>query len=229
MRRYSLNPSILTVCVLAVIVTLVGCVSPSSYHTARTVDSGETEILLALEGSGSTSDFSDGVQVQHPSLHIRRGVADTIDLGLSAGSTGTGLDANFMLAESDEIAFSVNPYGGVAGVWELFRDDGAAREDVVLATAQLGIFVDVAAADSVTLTLGGKPGVFHQMEWSGFGESERQRMRGYYVAGSAGMRIDLENEMHLFPEVNVLWMDDIQPGDLPVDGVIITVGMGLGF
>ena len=216
--------------VVALLLLSTACVNPSSYHTARTVEPGETEITVALAGMASTDDAVEGVRIHHPSLHLRRGLASQVDLGLSAGSLGTGVDVNFMAVDTDAFSLAVNPTASVAGMREMFMGDSF-REHFLLSMSYLGILADIHATDDLTLTLGAKPGVVNTLFWgggSGGSSTDRERETALMFAGSLGAKIDLDGR-HLFPEVNVVWIDDFDEGAPSDDGLTIIVGVGFGF
>lgn len=73
--------------------------SVSEYHTARTIDEGDTEIGVMMEASGNAHSGWDGVHIDTPQLRVRQGATDEIDVGLRAGSYGIGADVNYMYFE----------------------------------------------------------------------------------------------------------------------------------
>lgn len=193
------------------------CVNTGSYHTAKPVEADTTEMGMALEVYKQTEE--EGFILTEPRVNVRRGISDQTDFGFTAGSFGAGADINQLLSDSDGVAFSINPNLRLATTQVFGGDDFGGDEDVTTITAFAGLLVDIAAGDDATFTLGFKPG-FVRVSEEGDGANE------VFLAGSAGMRIDLdaEGQAHLFPEVNISKiMDEF------AEGVLITFGLGFGF
>lgn len=215
--------------VVTLLLASTACVNVSSYKTARPVEQGETQISVALEGTGTTGDNRGGVYVPHGRLNLRRGLSDSMDLGLTAGSFGTGVDLNFLLVGDDGFALSASPYVGVAGATEFFGD--GPQEDLMSATAYLGLFADIDLSPELTVTLGAKPGLYTMIAWTEevSGDVERERINAFLVGGSLAVKIDLNEYYYLMPELNVVWIEDSDGMEFVADDLNITFGIALGF
>lgn len=82
-----------------------GCISVSEYHTARTIDDGDTEIGVVMEASGEARSGHSGMYIDTPQLRVRQGASEEFDFGLRAGSYGLGADVNYMFYETREREF----------------------------------------------------------------------------------------------------------------------------
>lgn len=189
-----------------------GCLSTSSYHTARPVEEGVTEMGASLELAGSIGD-GEGISVTHPEVHVRRGISELADFGLSGGYTGTRADFNYMIVDSEPLAMSINP--SLRLNWQgFFGVDDVEAESTMTWTPMLGLLTDFAASEELTFTLGLKPGLLHQ-------RIPDQSETIWFVAASIGARIDLD-AVHFFPEVNIVIVED-------VDDFLWTFGVAVGF
>jgi hypothetical protein len=82
-------------CLLAAVSSL-GCTSPNTYATARTVAPGKFVHTVAAEGIGYHSVDGTGGFPILPTYALRVGVVDRIDVGARLGSlTEIGIDAKF--------------------------------------------------------------------------------------------------------------------------------------
>ncbi|MFU8804945.1 MAG: hypothetical protein ACNA8W_14120 [Bradymonadaceae bacterium] len=204
-----------------------GCLTTSSYHTARPVAPGTTEMGVAVEMQGSFAEEADGILVTHPRVNVRRGLIPHADLGLSAGSHGTGLDFNYMLVDLDIMAFSINPSVGLQWQGIYGRDDSgpfgtdtSTNTNQTIWTPMLGLLADFAPAEILTITFGIKPGFVRFTESQG-GSSNSESYN--FLATSLGARISF-SDFHLFPEFNL-----IKVFDDDIEDMSWTFGMGLGF
>ncbi len=197
-----------------------------TYHTAQPVAEGETEMGFAVEMLKHTDE--DGAFVPHPRIQVRRGVNEEMDIGFSAGSHGVAGSANFLLSDDGQTAISISPYlglstnrhfggddsfgGGVAD--PTFQVGGFFSENYMLLSVTPMVLLDLTVADDTTITFGGKPGLVYARE-DGFGSSQLM------IGLSGGVKFDLGN-WHLFPEFNAVKVEDM-------DGLLLTVGLGVGF
>lgn len=207
------------------LVVLSGCVSVSSYHTARPVEEGDTEIGVVLETAGSPD--SEGVTMSSPRLNVRRGATEELDIGLRAGSFGFGADLNYMFLDTRWLAVSLSPAINYDGAyWFGGDDDGQSDGELDIGTTQqtlltyyASLLADVASGERATLTLGIKGGAISQPGDEDAGvDSEHAPFFGF----SSGVKINIDG-VDLMPEVNTVYVASA-PGQ-----VFWTAGLGILF
>lgn len=205
-------------CLFCLVVFSAGCVSTSSYHTARPIEEGTTEIGLAVEGGTAFRDPNSGIVVTRPRVMARRGLTSQSDFGFSGGPSGTSFDYNYMFVDASPFVLSINPTLYLN--WEAFLpfDDRAAETGLVLVPI-LALLADLEASEKVTITLGLKPGLVRE---SGSSGGESSAVTSAIVAGSIGLRLET-GAVAILPEVNLIY--SLEERDNP----LLTVGIGLTF
>ena len=189
--KFNFAPHVVSLSLLGAL-AVTGCFSLSSYHTARSIEPGTTEIGLAMEVLGVPDE--EGAFVTHPMLFARKGISEKMDIGIAAGHFGTNFDLNYMVVETDEFVLSVNPNLTVA-MLTFLSVDGLDTAGSIL-TPGLYVLGDIPVADTFTFTTGVKVARYMSNE-EGFTESL------LLLGGSLGARIQFSS-FHLFPEVNLL-------------------------
>jgi hypothetical protein len=114
------------------LVMLTGCPNPNTYGTPRTIAPGKVQIVASLEGVGlsdtqvTTTPAANGTTTQTvpysfyaptlPSVGVRVGVADSVDLGFRfADLSSLGVDGKFNFLRSRVFDMAVDP--GVQGAY----------------------------------------------------------------------------------------------------------------
>ena len=194
-----------------------GCMSTSSYHTARPIEEGTTEMGMALEMGGAIGEDADsGVLITHPRVVARRGLTENADLGFSGGNYSTGVDFNYMLVDAEPMTLSLNP--SLTMTWEAYIGDRDGDDSSLILMPLLGLLVDIAPDERFTFTGGIKPGIYYQSTRTGqFSETDTS----WLFAFSVGARIDLE-AFFIFPEFNFIKVQD-------EDDLFWTFGVAFGF
>jgi hypothetical protein len=83
---------------------LVGCASPNTYATARTLAPGDVTHTVAAEGIGFHGSQGSGALPIIPSYVFRVGVVDRVDFGARIGSLteiGADIKVNFLRGPLD--------------------------------------------------------------------------------------------------------------------------------
>lgn len=227
-KRQGIRISVATTPVaLALLAT--GCLSTSTYRTAEPVAEGEREVGLALEIDTVVGDDDwDDTVLTHPRLHARRGFAENMDFGLTAGIAGTGFDINALLVEEGSLALSLNPSQSFAFVQDFGDDDDFFDLEFsrLHSTTVLGVLADARLSDNATLTGGFKPGLFFSSVDEG---DSRDNEAELFLAGSVGLELGIGDDMHIFPELNIARVVTGDAPEWPEDGTFIKFGVALGF
>lgn len=105
-------------------VTLTGCPNPNTYGTPRTIAAGKVQVVASLEGVGLSDTQTTGTGNQTytfyaptlPSVGVRVGVADSVDLGFRFSNlTSLGVDGKFNFLRTPAFDMAVDP--GVQGAY----------------------------------------------------------------------------------------------------------------
>ncbi|MFW5966516.1 MAG: hypothetical protein ACOCV2_03305 [Persicimonas sp.] len=169
-----------------------GCPSFSTLHTATPVEEGETEMTLSASYLGmgaSDAETGDSVNFSVPTFEVagRHGLSPDLDVGAKIYPIGMGVDVNYAFLNEPNFALSANPYVG------LTRAGNAGY-----GFALLNLLADVAKTESVSATLGLKPGVLY-----GFGGGSASASP--VVGGMAGVKLGLSDSFSIMPNVDVLY------------------------
>lgn len=90
----SMHRATATVALLSAL--LYGCPDPNTYGTPRTLDPGDLQVQVSASGFVGVASGSAGVTANVPSIGIRAGVVDRLDVGARlVGMTGLGTDAKW--------------------------------------------------------------------------------------------------------------------------------------
>lgn len=175
-----------------------GCPSFSTLHTATPVDEGETEMTLSASylGAAASTGSGDSLNLSVPTFEIagRHGLSPQLDVGAKLYPIGGAFDVNYAVLNEPNFAFSVNPYLGLTRA-------GSAGYGFAL----LNLLADVAKAESVTATLGLKPGVSYSFGGGAAGAAP-------VIGGMAGIKLGLSDSFSMMPNVDVLFpMGDTGP------------------
>lgn len=204
-----------TLAIVALLVLSTGCISVSSYHTARPIKTGTTEVGVAMELTGVVD--GDGAFMTAPRLNVRRGASEHFDIGLTAGGFGFGMDFNYLLTDSGSFALSINP----ALNWDGFYSFGTGSagdlgpDQYTLLTYYAALLADLGSSEAVAFTLGVKGGLVSQL---GEGINDPHTA---FLGGSAGVKV-LVDGIYLLPELNLIYL-------LDQDELAWTLGLGLHF
>lgn len=199
-----------------------GCISISSYHTARPIKPGDTEIGIVMEMAGVNE--AEGIIMNSPQLNVRRGATNTLDVGLRAGGFGFGLDANYLFFDNSSIALSINPAINWDGRYIFGIDEPSPGNEngglidstsYTLLTTYAALLADLGSMEYLAITLGLKGGLVSQL-----GEDASDSPT-YFVGGSLGVKVFLDG-IYLIPEVNLIYLTDAEQ-------MAWTAGMGLMF
>ncbi len=201
---------------LTVSVFATGCFSVSSYHTARPVQAGTTEIMVAVSGFGTLESDGSGVSYSSPRLNVRRGISSDSDFGLTAGEFGLGFDYNHLLINSRTFALSFDPYIGILtqGVFGGDTNRAAADRSNTALTVYMGLLADVVSSNAATVTLGAKLGALANLNDGGDTTG--------FTAGSIGIKFNADT-ISIMPELTMIFPLEDKSGN------IWTAGVGIGF
>ena len=214
-----MKPGLFQYAIIALVLTFgAACMSTASYHTAQPIEPGTSQVGVAMEAEFYRIEGETARLIAHPRVNGRYGIDEQLDIGVTAGHFGTSGDINFMVHGDDAVAVSLNPRVGVSN---MMISEGSDSERETSVSLVAGLLFDIAMGDAMTMTLGAKPGYIRVTESFGGGS---QSESDTFIAGSVGMKIDLDESSHLFPEVNVVRFSEDGESMLQ-----ITAGIGLGF
>lgn len=197
------------------LLTLAGCFSTATLHTARPITPGSWQGGVALGSSVNRGPSDDG---WIPSLEaqLRYGCHERLDAGIHLTNfTSLGIDANVALLLGERSALSIDPcaqwYGPVRYYW-------------------LPVLLDFYTREDLTLTASVRPGYMDVR--ADFDEDEDEVFPFDDVRTSAnllglGLAAHCRTGAHtcLVPELGVTWID-------PEDGdrfVVYSVSLGFVF
>ena len=187
LRRFAL------LCVLVPALFATGCISYTTLHTARSVDEGETQVVLA-PGVFGLDTGDDNAFLPTTEVAVRHGFSENFDLGFKLFPLGLAVDGNYTVINEESFALSVDPYLSFTGI----SSNGAT---FVWGTALLNILADVVSTDVITVTLGLKPGALFV---TGSADGETDAVSGGVIGGMAGVKIQATEGFALMPSVDLL-------------------------
>jgi hypothetical protein len=81
---------------LALLTLLSGCPDPNTYGTPRTLAPGDVQLVVGIQGVAGTANGTTAVAPGLPSLGVRIGLADRLDLGIRESNfSGLSSDLKF--------------------------------------------------------------------------------------------------------------------------------------
>jgi hypothetical protein len=219
--------------VSAAVVTLCGCVSANTYTVPRTLDPGDVQVQVAGEayayssrvttpssdgGSPSTSTVSGATPVL-PTLGVRWGVADGLELGVRI--------ANFeSLAGDAKVRL-------LRGTFDLAVDPGLQIMYVPTSTHEFGLFyfflpllLGVNVSDDVTLVAA--PGVAYSIATASSTDADKASRAGGSTDAKAtfgfGVNIRSSDKLAFFPEVTCMKGFGVSNAILCMAGCALNIG-----
>jgi hypothetical protein len=195
---------------------LCGCPNPNTYQTPRTLDPGAIQVNIAAEGIGANYSGGSVWAPMLPSVGVRVGVADGLDLGFREQNFDSlGADAKIRL---------------VKGSFDLALDPGLQIFYANIDNEGLGVFyfhlpVLLGFNVSKNVSIVASPGVVYDLLTANVNSSGTSGVTGSATAsgflGRFGLGVDfrVSKKLAIHPEVTV--MENF--GD---SGTIVVFGIG---
>ena len=187
-----------------------GCVSTTTFHSARPVAEGHTELMLGAGPLHVTEDGGRSLTLPMLEFQLRHGVSEAVDFGAKAYTLGLSVDLNIGLMQTPTFALSLDPTLDLMYV-------SLQGQSVKRAIAWLPLLMDIVHTRNFTLTLGPKVGVSFASLSSGDHEPSKNLL---WAGGLVGARVRVNERFALLPELSV---------QRPLSGEGTIVGGGLGF
>jgi hypothetical protein len=199
------------------VVVLCGCPNPNTYQTPRTLDPGAIQVNIAAEGIGASYGGGSVWAPMLPSVGVRVGVADGLDLGFREQNFDSlGADAKIRL---------------VKGSFDLALDPGLQVFYANIDSEGLGVFyfhlpvlLGFNVSRNVSIVL--SPGVVYDLLTAnvsnGGGVTGSATASGFLGRLGVGVDFRTSKKLAIHPEVTV--MDNFADG-----GVIVVFGIGFNF
>lgn len=196
--------------ILACALAASGCPSPNTYTTPRTLPPGEISLLVATEGWGAVTSDGTGFVPTLPTLGVRVGVMDRVELGgRLPNMLSAAVDAKVNLLRG-KIDLAIDP--GVQ--WYRWRE--STSSDAILGTGtvvhtQLPVLVGFHPSPAATIVVMAGPSL-----------STSSGTSSALLFGQAGIGADLRitRRFSIFPQLTFL---------AGFEGSIFAAGLGFNF
>lgn len=206
-------------CAVLGALTIAGCGSLTSFHTAETLPCGDWQVQAAL-GAGSYRDepFDTRTPAAHAELSARVGLTDDTELGAKLYTLGAELSARHRLrrpAGARGLSLAAHTsFGGVRS-----RGEGSLPE-MILVQARLGGLATWRSGPHLAWTLGaiGTGSLFVP---AGGGHAT-----GTLLGGVANLDWRFAARWHLLPELS---LHRSLTGEVPVDGAVAMAGLAVAW
>jgi hypothetical protein len=196
------------------LVVLTGCPNPNTYGTPRTVPAGKVQMVASLEGVGvSTSSQSSTVNgatttvagesfyaPTAPSVGVRIGLTDSLDLGLRLSELSSlQADAKFNFLKSNVFDMAVAP-----GLQGAYVSAGGTSLGLVYINLPLILGINFSHAATLVLTPGFTYAVATASVADGSGTGAFANGSAPLIRMGVGFNIRIGNQFALQPEVTAL-------------------------
>jgi hypothetical protein len=205
----------------------VGCPSPNTYGTPRTVAPGKFAHTAALEGYGGTyvtrdakgNESTESALVPTlPTYQLRAGVADRVDLGFRISNlTSLGGDAKFNIVRSEVFDLALDP-----GVQWIHLKVGDASSEIFYFHAPLLLGFNLGKRVSIVAT----PGAVYNLvssEMIGTGGDGLTSAGGIFARLGLGLNLRFSDHFAMQPEVTAM------RGFGDGEAWLFSVGLGFNF
>jgi hypothetical protein len=198
--------------IAAISLSMWGCPSFTTFHTAAPIEAGTTESSLGLNYVG-TSDSS----IPNAEFQWRMGIDERSDFGVKYTFPFTPtFDYNYMFLKNDSLALSVDPT--ISPIYIGFGDESN-DSSLLIIYGFLPILADVYSTESATITVAFKPGFVRGSASNNSGDSESEV--NMLIGGSVGAKLKLGG-FKLIPEFSLL-------KNMEVDGALYNLNIGFAF
>ena len=191
-----------TVAGIVIAVTLGGCPDPNTYSTPRTLAPGDLQIQVSMSGFTGTGRGQTAVSPGLPSVGVRIGLADRLDVGARLSgfsSVQADLKYNFLRGRVD---IAIDPMAQA-----YYYDVSGLREAIGIAQLHLPVLFGVNLDEATTLLF--TPGFFAGLSTSpleGSGASSVQVASlsdGLGARLGLGLNVRVSDKLSWQPEVTV--------------------------
>jgi hypothetical protein len=200
--------------VFAIAASLLGCPSPNTYGTPRTVAPGEISHTVAVEGIHVAD--SNMTLPTLPTVQLRVGLADRVDLGVrvsNLSSVGADVKWNFVRSRSFDLA--VDP-GLQAGLFPV--PSSSARDSLLfIAYGHVPLIAGINFSESASLVVSGGA-IFAS---AGRGSSSNDAGSG--ARAGIGLNLRPSKKFAIQPEITALRFFNETPG------LVVVFGVGFNF
>jgi hypothetical protein len=179
-----------------VALALNGCPNPHTYSPPRTLPKGKTSHAFALEVYELRTESDQRRMPSGPTYVYRRGLSDEIDGGIRAvNATSFGADLKYNFLRSD-VDLAIDP----GFQWQFLQVDDT---DSMFAMLDLPLLIGLNLAPELTIDLGAGA-VMLGGDALGWAESEELSNEQFFVRGTIGLDLRLNQRIAVHPSVTYL-------------------------
>jgi hypothetical protein len=199
-------------------VLLCGCPNPNTYQTPRTLDPGKVQVNIAAEGIGVNYSGGSAWAPMLPSVGVRVGVADGVDLGFREQNFDSlGADAKIRLVKG---TFDLALDPGLQGFYASINNVG-----VGVVYFHLPVLLGLNVSRNVSIVA--SPGVVYDVVTAnvngGTGVTGSATASGFLGRLGVGVDFRVSKKLAIHPEITV--MDSFaNSGTIWVFGIGFNVG-----
>ena len=187
---------------------LTGCPNPNTYGTPRTIEPGKVQVVAALEGVGLSSAGTSTYLPTLPTVGVRVGVADGVDLGARISNLSSlQVDGKFNFIKSNSFDMAVDPGLQVAYFGSVTSSSSSSNStSLALVYFNLPLLLGINISHSVTLVL--TPGITYLYATAstdgGSGTSDFASNSVFLARFGVGFNFRVAESVALQPEITML-------------------------